>query len=123
MTDETTWPSLRFDFATGARLGPGKIELMSLVREHGSIRAAGAAIGMSYRRAWLLADETNRMFNEPVIAARHGGKSGGGAALTPFGEQVLSRYRDMEAKARLIHADDLAWLAAHMNPAFKKEQD
>lgn len=119
MSGGKTWPSLRFDFATGARLGPGKADLMERVAEHGSIRAAGAAMGMSYRRAWLLADEINRMFDEPVIAAKHGGKAGGGAALTPFGKTVLARYRAMEARARAVYADELAWLAAKMNPDFE----
>jgi molybdate transport system regulatory protein len=119
MSEGKTWPSLRFDFATGARLGPGKADLMERVAEHGSIRAAGAAMGMSYRRAWLLADEINRMFREPVIAAKHGGKAGGGAALTPLGEEVLARYRAMEAQARAIYAEELRWLADVMNPDFE----
>ena len=36
-------------------------------------------MGMSYRRAWLLIDELNHMFEELVIDAKHGGSGGGGA--------------------------------------------
>ncbi|MDO9415708.1 winged helix-turn-helix domain-containing protein [Pararhizobium sp.] len=113
-------PTLRFDFETGARLGPGKAQLLELIAEHGSIRAAGAAIGMSYRRAWMLADETNRMFKEPSVATQHGGKSGGGAVLTAFGTELLARYRAMEDKAAAAYADDLDWLALHMDAGFTK---
>ncbi|MCF1484534.1 MULTISPECIES: winged helix-turn-helix domain-containing protein [Rhizobium/Agrobacterium group] len=102
----------RIDLANGARLGPGKVQLLQLIGQHGSIRSAGAAMGMSYRRAWLLADEINRMFREPSIATRHGGKSGGGAALTPFGEALLARAQAMDATIRNTLAEDLAWLEA-----------
>lgn len=100
----------RIDLANGLRLGPGKVQLLRLVNEHGSIRSAGAALGMSYRRAWLLADEINRMFKQPSIATRHGGKSGGGAYLTPFGEELLARTEAMDAKLRQVMADDIHWL-------------
>lgn len=67
-------------------------------------------MGMSYRRAWLLADEINRMFREPSIVTRHGGKSGGGAGLTPFGETLLETCRRMDAESRKALSTDLYWL-------------
>lgn len=102
--------SLRIDLDNGARLGPGKAKLLELIEAYGSIRAAGAAMGMSYRRAWLLADEINRMFREPSIFTRHGGKSGGGAGLTPFGETLLKACRRMDAESRKALSADLNWL-------------
>jgi molybdate transport system regulatory protein len=110
--------TLRIDLDSGARLGPGKAQLLALIVEHGSIRAAGAAMGMSYRRAWLLADEINRMFREPSIMTRHGGKSGGGAGLTAFGEQLLAACRRMEAESRRALKADLDWLARVSEPTF-----
>ena len=111
--------TIRLDLENGVRLGPGKAQLLELIAEHGSIRAAGAAIGMSYRRAWLLGDEINRMFREPSISTRHGGKSGGGARLTPFGQELLARYRQMEDAAREAMRKDLAWLEAKADPAYE----
>lgn len=102
--------SLRIDLDNGARLGSGKAKLLELIEAHGSIRAAGVAMGMSYRRAWLLADEINRMFREPSIFTRHGGKSGGGAGLTPFGETLLKACRRMDAESRKALSADLNWL-------------
>ena len=115
-TPKTT---IRIDFDNGVRLGPGKAQLLELIAEHGSIRAAGAAIGMSYRRAWMLGDEINRMFREPSIFTRHGGKSGGGAGLTEFGQELLSRYRRMEEKSRDAIRSDLDWMATNSDPNFE----
>ncbi|MEQ1403483.1 transcriptional regulator [Neorhizobium sp. Rsf11] len=110
--------TIRIDLDNGVRLGPGKAQLLELIAEHGSIRAAGAAIGMSYRRAWLLGDEINRMFREPSISTRHGGKNGGGAGLTEFGRELLSRYRRMEEASRDAMRADLDWLAANTDLNF-----
>ncbi|MBH0239260.1 winged helix-turn-helix domain-containing protein [Methylobrevis albus] len=103
---------IRIDFPPADRLGRGKADLLEMIRSEGSITAAGRAMGMSYRRAWLLVDTMNRMFSEPVVWSKRGGEHGGGAALTAFGEELLGRYRGLEAKAAAAVADDLAWLAA-----------
>ena len=105
-------PVLRIDFPPGDRLGRGKIMLLELIRETGSISAAGRAMDMSYRRAWLLVDALNRMFKEPSVESQRGGKQGGGAAVTPFGETLIQRFRAMEAKACAAIRDYLDWLEA-----------
>ena len=104
--------TLRLDFGPGRAIGHGKIRLLEAVRDYGSISAAGRSMGMSYRRAWLLIDELNHIFEEPVIDAKHGGSGGGGAELTPFGHRVVERYRSIEAKAHAAAAADLDALAA-----------
>ena len=53
---------------------------------------------MSYRRAWLLVEELNKMFAEPLVTARPGGAKGGGAALTAAGERLIALYREAERK-------------------------
>lgn len=104
---------LRIDFPHGERLGRGKVMLLEKIRETGSISAAGRAMDMSYRRAWLLVDAMNRMFAAPVVESQRGGKQGGGAAVTPFGEELLERFRGMEEKARGALSKDLDWLQAN----------
>ena len=54
--------TIRIDFGAFGYLGPGKIALMERISKHGSISAAGREMAMSYRRAWLLVDEINRIF-------------------------------------------------------------
>lgn len=89
---------IRYDFGEGKRIGPGKIALLDGIVEHGSISAAGRALGMSYRRAWLLVDELNGLFTVPLVSSKPGGKAGGGARLTPEGETLLKRLHALEAR-------------------------
>lgn len=119
MTGRKLRLTVRIDLENAARLGPGKVQLLQLIGEHGSIRAAGAAMGMSYRRAWLLADEINRMFREESVFTRHGGKSGGGAGLTEFGMTLLDCARRIDEKTQAAIAEELVWLMAKTNPAFR----
>ncbi|MES2720991.1 MAG: LysR family transcriptional regulator [Pseudomonadota bacterium] len=83
-------------------LGPGKADLLKAIHEHGSISAAARRMGMSYRRAWLLVDTMNRCFREPLVLSAAGGSQGGGASLTPHGEEVLSHYENMQAEVSRI---------------------
>lgn len=103
-------------FESGARIGPGKARLLESIRDTGSISAAAREMGMSYKRAWLLLDSMNRAFNESVVAAAPGGAGGGGATLTPFGAEVLERYRRIHDRAAALAADDVAALARRARP-------
>ena len=97
MTDNRL--SIRIDLTNGDRIGPGKIALLEAIKSAGSISAAARQLGMSYRRAWLLVEEINQSLREPAVAAATGGKQGGGAALTPVGEEVITLYRAIERAA------------------------
>src|SRR6202162_5730665 len=103
-------------FETGARIGPGKVALLESIRDSGSISAAARDMGMSYKRAWLLLDSMNQAFTELVVTAAPGGAGGGGATLTPFGAEVLERYRRIHDRASATAADDLAALARRARP-------
>ena len=88
-------------------IGPGKARLVELIASTGSISAAARAMGMSYRRAWLLVAAMNESFREPVVVAETGGRSGGGARVTPFGKRLVERFHAMENKASAAIAADL----------------
>jgi molybdate transport system regulatory protein len=113
--------TLRIDFGDDRAIGPGKIRLLELIAAEGSISAAGRAMGMSYRRAWLLVDSLNHYFREPVVAAQIGGARGGGAALTSLGHAVVQHYRALERAAESAGANHMgaltAALAARPEPA------
>ena len=91
--------SLRIDLDREGRIGPGKIVLLENIRKLGSISAAGRAMDMSYKRAWDLVDEINRICRQAAVERQTGGKNGGGAALTPFGVSLVARYRKIERDA------------------------
>ena len=103
-------------FESGARIGPGKARLLESIRESGSISAAARVMRMSYKRAWVLLDSMNQAFTEPLVTAAPGGAGGGGAALTPFGAEVLERYRRIQALADAHSVADLAALAPRARP-------
>ena len=105
---------MRVLFGTDVVLGPGKADLLEGIRETGSISAAGRRMAMSYKRAWDLVDALNGYFRQPLVATSKGGRGGGGAALTPFGEQVLATYRRIETISTDAVAGELAWLRARL---------
>src|SRR5262245_5420265 len=87
----------RIDFGDDNAVGPGKIALLEKMRETGSLSQAARVLKMSYRRAGQLLDSLNHSFREPVVLTAVGGKGGGGATITPFGESLVATYRELEA--------------------------
>ena len=107
---------LRIDFGGERSIGPGKIRLLELINETGSISAAGRALAMSYRQAWLLVDELNHMFREPVIVAQIGGGGGGGTVVTETGNDIVRLYREMERRAYDASTTEIRSLARLLTP-------
>lgn len=108
--------TFRIDFENGSQIGHGKVRLLELIAEHGSISRAAKEMGMSYRRAWLLADQMNRMFATPVLETQHGGSGGGAARLTSFGHAVIGHYRAIEAQSMKLFGKQLAELEGGLAP-------
>jgi len=104
--------SLRLDLPPLGRLGPGKIALLEAIERTGSISGAGRALKMSYRRAWALVDDLNRIFRLPLVEASPGGARGGGARLTALGREVVAHYRAIESEAMQAAAGRLDALRA-----------
>ena len=80
-------------------MGPGKADLLDAIALHGSISAAGRALGMSYRRSWLLVDTMNRCWNDRLVETVAGGGRDRGARVTEAGQAVLAAYRALEEVA------------------------
>ena len=104
--------SVRIDLDAEGRIGPGKIQLLENIHACGSISAAGRAMDMSYKRAWDLVDEINRICRHAAVERQTGGKNGGGAILTPFGTLLVARYRRIERAAASAVRKDLLALRA-----------
>ncbi len=93
-------------------IGPGKIDLLRAVGETRSISAAARALGVPYKRAWLLIDTLNQGFGQPVVDTATGGKGGGGAALTRLGQQLVERYDALETSLNASVGKELKALRA-----------
>jgi len=91
-------------------MGPGKADLLEAILREGSISGAGRALGMSYRRTWLLVDAMNRCWDVPLVETAAGGSKGGGAHVTELGKSVLAHYRALQRDAGHVQ-DGSAWSA------------
>ena len=99
-------------------MGPGKADLLEAIQHEGSISAAGRALGMSYRRSWMLVDTMNRCWTEPLVEAVAGGGHDRGARVTVLGKQVLGAYRALEQRmAGSATSGDLEQLMALLRSA------
>jgi molybdate transport system regulatory protein len=79
----------------GGALGPGKIALMQAIAAEGSVSRAARTLGISHARSVKLVSEINALGAAPLIDTRTGGPAGGGASLTPLGQEVLGQYLAM----------------------------
>ena len=89
--------SLRVNLDPDGRIGPGKVELLEQIAAFALISAGARQMSMSYKHAWTLVEDMNRLFGKPVVSAQKGGPGGGGAQLTPVGLAVVSRFRAISA--------------------------
>ncbi|MBV8998205.1 MAG: LysR family transcriptional regulator [Solirubrobacterales bacterium] len=114
--------SFRVDFSPDCAVGPGKIALLEHIDGSGSLSEAARKLKMSYRRAWLLLEDLNTSFQQPVARMSVGGRGGGGAALTAFGSELVASYRTLEAyiRKRAQTAFPATALSVASHPAARK---
>jgi len=114
--DPSAGPRVRFrvDFGKQCSVGVGKIELLEGIARTGSLSQAAREMRMSYRRAWLLLDDLNHSFDSAVARTSTGGSGGGGAVLTPFGEQLVQGYRKLEASLEPLAHRHLSEASRHL---------
>ncbi|MDR3421340.1 MAG: LysR family transcriptional regulator, partial [Xanthobacteraceae bacterium] len=86
------------------------IQLLEAIETAGSISAAARKLKMSFRRAWELLDHMNKAFGRPVVTGHAG--STGGAELTELGQDIVRRYRQIEAETLALATPHLAALDA-----------
>jgi molybdate transport system regulatory protein len=91
-------------------LGKGRIQLLQLITEHGSISKAAQAMGMSYKRAWDLITSMNSQASKPFVVTQVGGKKGGGAVVTPEGRKAMEEYQALQARFQAFLAQETAQL-------------
>src|SRR5947199_8452965 len=80
-----SWALVETDETLDARLLP----LLGAIRAKGSLAAAVAELGLSYRAAWGLLRNFQRMLGAPLVEL----EVGRGARLAPAGEKLLAGHR------------------------------
>jgi molybdate transport system regulatory protein len=76
-----------------------RVEILRRVGQVGSISQAAREAGVSYKAAWQALDTLSNLAGAALVERAVGGAGGGGARLTPAGEQLL-RAADELARAR-----------------------
>lgn len=112
-----TWaarPRWRISRGSTIAFGPGKADLLEAIGRTGSISSGARALGMSYRRAWLLVETMNASFASPLVVTSKW--RGGGARLTPTGRKALRLYRGIEARSAAAAKPQLAILQGLLTP-------
>ncbi|PLX67506.1 MAG: hypothetical protein C0603_08930 [Denitrovibrio sp.] len=72
--------------------GHGRIQLLQLIDNFGSIKKAAESIGMSYKSAWDSINSLNEIFGKDLVERKTGGKGGGGTILTEHGKDLVKTY-------------------------------
>lgn len=91
--------------------GPGRAELLSHIKDTGSIAKAAKVMGMSYKKAWRLVDEMNTLGKGPYVIAQKGGANGGGTELTERAENVIEAYNRLTNKLQAVIREEEKTLA------------
>ena len=85
--------------------GPGIATLLHRVAEHRSLRAAAAAMGMAYSKAWTILKASETQLGFKLLHSTTGGKHGGGANLTPEADALLRAYSTYCSRLKTLARD------------------
>ncbi|WP_366186967.1 winged helix-turn-helix domain-containing protein [Flavobacterium ovatum] len=81
----------------GILISEGRVKLLKLIAETGSLNKAAKAMELSYQKAWKLVDVSNKSAKHPLIATQVGGNKGGGTVLTPYGQSLIDAFESINA--------------------------
>ncbi|MFT0213063.1 TOBE domain-containing protein [Pseudomonas sp. F1_0610] len=76
--------------------GHGRMQLLALIDELGSISKAAKNMKMSYKAAWDAVDHMNNLAGESLVSRTTGGKGGGSTKLTARGRQLIDNFMRIE---------------------------
>lgn len=102
-------------------IGLGKIELLRLVGELGSISAAAQKMGLAYRRAWFLLETLQLCFDEPLFNSARGGAKQGGTSVTPLGMELLEEHAQHLKALDAAAVPFIEWVEGHKRVSLVEE--
>lgn len=73
-------------------MGDGKWRILQAIDEHGSLKAATKALGITYRRTWGDLKKIEKQLGFPLLKKTRGGKEGGQTRLTPEGRKLVDAF-------------------------------
>ena len=66
-----------------------RIALLKQIEQTGSISQGAKNAGISYKSAWDAINEMNTLSEHPLVDRATGGKGGGGARVTRYGQRLI----------------------------------
>jgi len=78
-------------------LGDGKWQILKLIEEKGSMKAACEELGYTYRRTWGNLKKIEQFFGFPLLEKQRGGIDGGRTLLTPEGKKLVKAFDHFHA--------------------------
>ncbi|NIY47333.1 molybdenum-dependent transcriptional regulator [Cedecea colo] len=88
---------------------PRRIALLKQIQHTGSISQGAKLAGISYKSAWDAINEMNQLTDDTLVERVTGGKGGGGAVVTRYGERLIQLYEllaQIQQKAFDVLRDD-----------------
>jgi len=88
---------------------PRRIALLKQIEQTGSISQGAKNAGISYKSAWDAINEMNSLSEQMLVDRATGGKGGGGAMLTRYGQRLIQLYdllAQIQQKAFDVLSDD-----------------
>ncbi len=76
--------------------GAGRLRILELVENHGSILAAAKELKMSYRAVWGKIKATEDRLGQPLVRRKPGGTTRGGSELTPFARTIMEGFSQLQ---------------------------
>lgn len=101
LSEDQVYPSAKI-MLSAARVffGPGAAQLLILIDETGNVREACERMNISYSKSWKILNQIEEQAGIRAVARQQGGASGGSAALTTEGRQLLNRYQAFNARCQ-----------------------
>jgi len=90
--------SLWMEFEGERFFGPGRVELLQLIEETGSLNKAAKRMDMSYKKAWEMITALNTQTARPLVVLQTGGKKGGGATITGEAKQLITYHNQLRQR-------------------------
>jgi len=73
-------------------MGDGKWQMLKLIDEKGSMKAACDELGYTYRRTWGNLKKIEKFFGFPLLEKVRGGTDGGHTTLTEEGKRLVRAF-------------------------------
>ena len=84
------------DGAGAVVFGAGRLRILELVDQHGSIHAAAKELRMSYRAMWGKIKATEERMGQALVRRKQDGARREGSELTPFARTMMEGFRQLE---------------------------